>query len=318
MNVPLLKEACEKIRKIDNERNYLTTFGLVTNGTIINDEIIDLIKEYNIKITISYDGDPKINDITRVDKDNKGTTDIILTNAKLLKEKTNEPNTIEVTYNQYHVDNNISVTDVVKHIQSELPNTYIHLVPAGGVKECDYAIKDLNVFAESINDIYKDLKGSVYDKNKVIPSYSLVDRIFTSLNKVNVKGSSYICDAGIGTISVSVKGDVYPCFMFTDMDSIKLGNVKDTELFRNKNFHEIRSKFLQFSNKENNAECRTCFIRNLCSGCLGLNYFNSGDPLELSTEICDMFRNMVKSVLVNHAKMLDEDDKLENSRCACV
>lgn len=109
MNMPLIKYVCEYVRT--NKKN--TQIGLVTNGTLINQEFIDLVKEYNIAVTVSYDGVPLVNDIMRVTVNGSGTSDKILSNINWLQKETGQPGTIEVTYNQKHVDHNLTIGDLL-------------------------------------------------------------------------------------------------------------------------------------------------------------------------------------------------------------
>lgn len=313
LNMNLMEKACEKIRSIDSERKCTTHFGLVTNGTLINDRFINIVKKYGIEVTVSYDGYPLVNNLLRVFPNGEGTSDIILKNAKLLKEATGEPSTIEVTYTQYHIDNHISIMDVVKHIQKELPDTYIHLVPAGGEDDSDLTVKDLDVFADSINDIFKECEN--VKEGETVPSYSLADRIFLAISHKEVKGSPYICDAGIGTMSVAVDGNIYPCFMFTDQKDLLLGNIYDDDLFNSPKYRSIMDNIYKFSVKENNSECKKCFINTLCNGCLGLNSLQSGEVFKLNTKTCDMFRKMTDAALINFAKreeMVKAESKSES------
>lgn len=303
LNIPIIEKACETIRKLDKERGYNTQFGLVTNGTLIDEHFIELVKKYSIGVTISYDGNILVNNMLRVNKEGMGVSEQVIRNAQILKKLTNEPNTIEVTYTQLHVDHGVNILDVVKHIQELLPNTYIHLVPAGGKKDDGYTLKDLKIFAESIDEIFQELDAA---NGGTIPSYSLADRIFAGLKNKTYKGSRYICDAGVGTFSVSVCGDVYPCFMFTDQDDLKLGNIKNPELFKSTEFNSLLKRIQDFSLKSKNIECKNCYINTLCNGCLGLNSYHSGNPLVLSNEICVMFRNMADRAIINFAERMGE------------
>lgn len=303
LNIPVIEKACGMIREIDKERGYTTQFGLVTNGTLIDQDFIDLVKKYHIGVTISYDGNIFVNDILRADKEGKGVSELVLKNAQNLKSQTNEPNTVEVTYTQVHIENEVKILDVVKHIQEILPNTYVHLVPAGGKEEDEFTVKNLDIFADSIDEIFREADKSSDGR---VPSYSLADRIFYALKNKEAKGSRYICDAGVGTISVSVGGDVYPCFMFTDQEELKLGNIMDPKLFDSAIFREQLKRIRDFSFKGKNAECEKCYINTLCNGCLGLNSYHSGDPLVLSNEICEMFRNMTDRAIINFADRVGE------------
>lgn len=301
VNLPLIRSACEKIRKIDEERGYVTKFGLVTNGTLINDDFIKMAKEYEISVTISYDGDIAINNMLRKFPNGKGTSDIIIKNAKILKQETNLLQTIEVTYTKQHYQNNVTIMDIIKHIRKEIPETPIHLIPAGGDKFCTYTLPHYGMFKESVDDIFRENENNLYEYN-----YSLVERLINALTNKEVY-SSVICDAGIGTLSVNVKGDVYPCFMFTDNDDMILGNIEDDNLFHSKTYICKIEKIKEFSIKEKNSKCKDCFIKKMCNGCLGLNMMHSGNPFVLDNQTCSMFCEMAERVIINMAKRLDKE-----------
>lgn len=227
-----------------------------------------------------------------------------------MKKETQEPSTIEVTYNQYHVDQNVTPIDVVKHINKELPNTAIHLIPAGGSESDDFVVKDLGIFAKSVDDMFEAIKETNETEGAIqIPSYSLIERLLNGLSDKSYYGSSVICNAGLGTISVSIKGDVYPCFMFTDDEEMCLGNIFDDKLFDSDKYKKLTDKLNNFSVKDNNSECQNCFINTLCNGCLGLNSCRTGSPFKLSEELCQMFRDMTDRVLVDYVKYSEDVSK---------
>ncbi|MBM7689866.1 hypothetical protein BCR24_13320 [Enterococcus ureilyticus] len=297
LNISMIEYTCKKVEEYCKFREIKTQFGVVTNGTIMTKKFIDLVKKYNIAVTVSYDGEPKVNDIMRFDKHGRGTSKRILKNISKLNQYTNQPSTIEVTYNQNHVENDVSIQDVVDHISEEVPNAYIHLVPAGATDEEDYGVKDLSIFPENLNNLVEKHLVNNPKERDLPASYSLVDRIVKGLIN-GPQNIPLICDAGLGTISVSVNGDVYPCFMFTDQEKMKYGNIYSPNLFKSEAFNSLQSKIHSFSIKNNNKKCKDCFIKNLCNGCLGLNSFHSGDPFRLSEMTCDMFKKMTEEAII--------------------
>ncbi|WFR57014.1 radical SAM protein [Anaerocolumna sp. AGMB13025] len=313
MNIDIIEYICQYVKIRDLEKGHSTHIGIVTNGTLISDRFIELVKNYNISVTISYDGHPLVNDLLRIDAYGNGTSSKILENAKRLKNITGQPNTIEVTYTQFHIDNNITIMDVLKHLNTELPETYIHLVPAGGNIDCEYALTDLSQFTQSVNDIF----DTASDKGDIKHIYSLVQRIIASLvNKY--PGSESICDAGSGTLSVSVNGDIYPCFMFTDFDDICLGNIYDDNIFSSQLYENNLNKIHNFNLKASNEKCINCSIKTLCSGCLGLNFLNTGDIFTMDDKNCDMSRKMAENVILRLAKFTDiakkENEEYDKAR----
>ena len=106
----------------------------------------------------------------------------------------------------------------------------------------------------------------------------------------------YICDAGFGLFSVSCDGDIYPCHLFTDVTDYKLGNVDD-DLFGNDTFLSRTREWESF-NRRQSEPCRSCFGNRLCIGCLGANYFRTGNERTPSPFICDMFRKVLSRVIL--------------------
>ena len=297
VSIPMVKYICEKIRKDYNDSEII--LSIVTNGTLITDEFIDIVKKYNIIVTISYDGNELINDMLRIYPNNSGTSKTIIENANKLKKLTNQPSTIEVTYTQFHADNNVSVLDVIKHIYDAIPNTSIHLVPAAGEDKTDFVLRNLKAVSQSVNEIF-DFNIKERD-NEIYYSFSLMERIISSITN-KFPGSPFICDAGIGTLSVSVEGNIYPCFMFTDVENVCLGNVFDFDPLATQESALILNNLKEFNTKEKNDKCSSCFIKTMCSSCLGINYIQKGDIHDLDEATCEMYRDMADQVIINLAK----------------
>ena len=77
----LLRKAFKVVKKYEN-----TTISMQSNGTLINDELVELFKEYNVKVGISIDGPKEMHDAYRLNKGKKGSFDLVYGNIKKLKE----------------------------------------------------------------------------------------------------------------------------------------------------------------------------------------------------------------------------------------
>lgn len=58
-----------------------------TNGTLINNDWVDIFEEYKIGVGISIDGPKEFHDVYRVDHEGKGTYDKINKSMELLKRR---------------------------------------------------------------------------------------------------------------------------------------------------------------------------------------------------------------------------------------
>ena len=82
LNYQLMEYVCEYITNLykTEKIHIMPQFGIVTNGTIINDDILRILSVYNIAVTISCDGPREINDKLRVNKNHEGVYCIISKN----------------------------------------------------------------------------------------------------------------------------------------------------------------------------------------------------------------------------------------------
>ena len=85
LNFPLIKQSIEYLESI--KEIMIPSYIITTNGTIIHDELIQLMKTYpQLKWMASMDGTPWMNQL-RITKDNKNTYNIVIQNFKRLKEE---------------------------------------------------------------------------------------------------------------------------------------------------------------------------------------------------------------------------------------
>lgn len=295
LNLNAIEKVCEYIedRYIQGLIGEKPIMGIVTNGTIVNEKLVNLINSYGLKLTVSLDGPPIVNDKMRVYKDGSKTSNKIIQNIKFLKSKTSEPSSIESTYNMHHVNEKISVLDVASFMDKELNINDVHIVPASGDENCDFVLKNRNSFINSVDDIFDK-----FGNDKKI-SYSLINRVIFSLKRKAT--SKYLCEAGISMFSASTQGDIYPCFMFTDNEKYKLGNIKDENLFESDDF-KVKTENLKSFSKFTKDECENCFNNTICTGCLGLNNIETGDIHSLNDTNCDMSRRITEKVIIGIIK----------------
>lgn len=303
LNIPVIESIINYVENLKNGNDKIKTrIGFVTNGTILDEHILDLIEKHNLTVTLSLDGPPKVNDQMRVFANGQGISEVVEKNIKLMKERTGQPSTIEATYHQGHVDQGIEVSDIVKYMQDNF-QTRVHIAPVNGSEEREFMLKDFSSFVRSAKTVFE----TIFTDQSL--NYSLVNRIINSIN--SKQDVSYICTAGFNTISVSVNGDVYPCFMFTDINKFLMGNVEDENLFKCKNYLNILQEFLELK-KTKLDQCKDCFINNFCSGCLGLNYLQTNELAKTPEEHCEMRRKLAEQVILEIAKInKDPEKKLE-------
>lgn len=295
LNIPAIKYICEYIhKKFKDNKSDTPILNIVTNGTIISDEIINLINRYKINITVSFDGIPDTNDMTRVFKDGSPTSDIIINTMKVLREKTTTFDTIEITYNRNHEIKNVTITDIYWYLRDVLGEISIQIVPVCGDRNPELVLKSRDGFINIIDDlnnefIWGEIKG-----------YGCKERIIAALSEKTP--SIFMCSAGFNTIAVNTKGDIFACYMLVNQSKFKIGNIFN---FDRHSFRSEVDKYMSFS-KLRSGICKDCFNNTLCTEtCMGVNYFDTGNEYNPGSKNCEMFKALTEKIILNSAIMQD-------------
>ena len=111
------------------------------------------------------------------------------------------------------------------------------------------------------------------------------------------------CGAGNEYLSVTPKGDLYPCHQFSDNPKFLMGNV-----FEGKINPEIRSIFKN-SSLFTREKCDTCFARYHCSGgCAANNYNFNGDVNKPFEQTCEMMKARLECALHILSEMKNQEE----------
>ncbi len=79
-----IRAICEYVDGAAKEKGFVPSYKITTNGTLLNDDILNLLSTYKPTVVVSMDGKPEIMDRFRPQKNNKPTSQAIETTlAKL-------------------------------------------------------------------------------------------------------------------------------------------------------------------------------------------------------------------------------------------
>ena len=304
MNLDVLKFVCEYIDtlkergKIDKVPSYIVN----TNGTILTDEIIHMVNQYKMRVNFSLDGPGWVNDQARIFVNGKGTSRVVEDNIRRLSEATAGrcPTSVDAVYTQCHVDQNISVMDVVRYLKDELNIPKVHVIPVDAPEGSPYHLKSDQSYINAVDEIFAD-----YQRNKEY-MFTLLKGMIARIKAKDVSPDN-MCIGGTELFSVSAAGNIYPCHLLTDVNSYYMGNVHHPEESKDQ-FEKI---FVQLKNyrRYSSETCKNCFGNKLCIGCLGGNNFRTGDGFKGDPFICNMYRKVVEKIIV----WLASEQENENS-----
>lgn len=260
---PYLFKILDLIKK-DNR----VTFSILTNGTLINDEVALKLKEYNpVYVQVSLEGGKKINDLIR----GKETYKQIGKGIKSLK-KAGIFTSISFTANHLNYKEFPKVVKYGKRLKVD--NIWSdRYIPLGGSMD-----KDLTLSKEETKE-YLD----IMHKEKV--NLSKKSRTHISMNRAlqftRTNSYAYACTCGDTLLTVMENGDLVPCRRMP----IKVGNVLVESMYdlymNNEILKDLRKKTIP-------EDCKKCEHSDRCRGGLKCLTYAITGSYNLKDVGCDL------------------------------
>lgn len=264
---PFIRKDFMDILELLYEKRDYFTFGILTNGSYITDEIAKkLVKLQVAHVQVSIDGGPKVHDFIRGNGNFERTFNAIDILRKYKIRTIVSFTASKINYKEFP----IVAEYCKKHDVSTLWSD--RLVPIGnGVnigEQCLSSKECLEYFKIMKNEQDKALK----DENCKTEIY-----MKRALQFIASKGTIYTCKAADSAFTIDEFGNILPCRRMP----IKCGNILKDNLsdiyFNNEIMKQIRKKEIP-------RECEKCRFRNLCNGgarCISYAInkdFNKADP----------------------------------------
>ena len=284
LNLAMVREACEYVRYFKKD----THLGMVTNGTCTNDEFVQVIRDFDVDVTVSIDVSEAMTMLRPMSSPEISSASVVHDNVLKMLAKTNQPSQFELTYTEEHVRQGISVTDVLERLHEEYGDVPVHVTPvcAPGSR---FELSSAAPFVNAVPLVYSSDCIS-----RGIRPYALVAD-YAHMLRHHIY-SSRICSAGVGTVAVSTQGDIYPCFYFVGNKSFCAANVFDDEERVRRALNRMRSQFDAFAYGRC-ERCKTCFANTLCHGCMGANYEVTGQITLPGQKQCDITRGIIRELI---------------------
>ena len=231
-------------------------FRLTTNGTIITDEIIKLLKEYSIDISVSIDGFGELHNQHRYYPDGKGSFNNVWESIQKLKDNGVPFGAIvnitksNVLHGEKLVDFfaghgisfkprpvNILGRELVKQTapsNNEWVDCYIHMAKRSQELQAENVTKD------------------IFEKNVLTPF-----REYFCLR--------FPCGAGREVVNFNTNGDVFPCDGLKSLPEFNCGNIVKNNLKEILNYPTMH--YFRYRTADKIKRCSNCLFRSFCGSC---------------------------------------------------
>lgn len=227
MNFETIKYIVEYSKSISNGK--FIEYNLVSNLTLLTDEMIEFFIENGVSICTSIDGNRELQNINRPYK-NADSYEETVNKIKKLKEKQIKVNAIETT-TKHSLDKYKEIVD--EYIKLDLDSIFIR--PLTRLGKADNNWRNIGYDAEEFLEFYKKAFDYIIEKNKqgifLSEGHSNIFLKKILLNQpVNYMELRSPCGGAIGQLAYYYDGNVYTCDegrMLSEMgdDSFKVGNV---------------------------------------------------------------------------------------------
>lgn len=290
----------------DNEI-VLPNYSIVTNGTIMSDDIYRFLDEYHVNIVVSIDGNKKMNDYARISDDFTSVHDVICKNMHSINnKKRNFKIGCETTLNKIHISSYEKGN--VKEWLDELCALGFNYATIGvaetPVEDCKILDEDKAV----LQGIEREVIDYFFDRYKNNNDFISVE-IMSLIRQMAQKKKSLTCGAGYNSITVMPDGKVLPCYQFYHDDRFVMGNVNECE---DENFVNVREVFKK-NYMDDTEECQKCWLKNQCTiHCKGFSYNSKGKLNSIAKTRCWLVEEAMHRLMYNIIKLKKDKEKYKN------
>lgn len=284
LRMKLITHICDQIKKRPLLKNIHTKLILITNGTVVDSELIKLIKSHSIGVCISIDGLGEWHDKTRPFRNSgKKSSKKIFQNLNTYVENGIKPNILTTITEE----NILGIPELSRFlIDRNLSFRYgLYRDNTGGYKAYERFIKRASVILNDCHDYYiKAIKN-----RKTTSNYQLCDI------RLSRKPSLRTCNIGHSGVTVDHAGNVFLCQSI--MDKKPIGNIKDKDTllqmaWRQKTIPELATK-----NVLDYEDCKNCQWSLICAGgCPVVSSVTNGSAASASP-YCEIFKAMIPRLI---------------------
>lgn len=252
LNADGVKYFLNRLKK-EQSTDLTISFKMTTNGTILNDDILDFLPAIDL-LSVSLDGDKTVHDMNRIFPDYKGSFDTVIENInKILDVKPNTAARMTVTKK--------NVLQLFENISFIIDCGFLNIFPNIDFTDRDWEDSDIEIYLDQMKKVSKLIKKGQSSSIEI-----------PILNSFKEKRRNNGCDGGKNSFAISASGDIYPCSVIMNMKEWKIGNIfEGLELSSLERLDEI--------SKTNLSSCDGCSRYEYCNGprCRLINYKYTGN-----------------------------------------
>jgi uncharacterized protein len=251
-------------------------YSITTNGTVLNERLINLIKQHSISVLISIDGPKEITN-HRIDINGMSSFDRTIKTINILKEE-GIPIHLRATMSN-DFQKFVEVYDFFE--KKEIP---FKIIFAHDSENKNYTLanykKCLKLIENQLNSLIL-YYIKLIDDNRKIYCDSITDKLKFLLYRTK---NYHACTGGRTMFSITSTGDIYSCEHLAGFTKYSVGNIQN-------GINTNRLKILRSINVENIEACKQCWLRYFCAGgCFSNNLTSTSYILRPDENRCELIK----------------------------
>ena len=311
MNFPIIRYIVLNASRILPEKNI--NFALVSNLSLITDEIAIFLKDNNVSISTSLDGDRDLHNMNRPAANNTSSFDNMLLGKRILEKYGVKSGAIQTTTSYA-----LKCPESIVQTYAELGYHLIFLRPLTRLGAAARHWDEIGYTPSEYLAFYQKALKEIIRMNQ--KGFHLVEyHAALFLSKIlGRKAVNYMelrspCGAGLGQVAITSNGNVYTCdegrmIAETGDEAFLIGNVlKDP--YDKWISSSCCKAVCSASLLETIPGCCDCVFKPYCGVCPVVNYAINGSITHVSRDRCEIYKGIL-SILFN--LLIEGDEQILN------
>jgi len=306
LNKLVFRFAVEYSQKLGKLHGKKVFYSMTTNGTLLDDEVIGIIKRYNFGLMVSLDGPPEIHNAQCPTRGGEGSFDAATSGIRLLMARRRS---VTVRCTMAHPVPRM--LDLIRYFE-EFGFTRIvlgrvvnpvHPSPVD-FTDADFASCELQTAEELVPWMLEKL--ALGEKPKYYPYAHFVEE--QENETCTTKVGPFKCGACRGTTTVGADGMLYPCHRFVGMEAWRIGTIEDgPDYGRCKKFWRDYRACVA-------VKCELCWLWAQCKGPCPWEIAQADGSFRLGKRHCEQVEKYVMQGAWFYARFRDQTEKTRTSQ----
>ena len=307
-NVSGMRTFIEKVENVKSKYDKLVKYRTEINCISITDELIKLVKDYNVSVGVSLDGPKEMTDQTRVDINGVGAYDRIEKGIKKLRKNGIYIDGAVCTIGQHNVHYPKELMKYFDEIGMNFKPRPVNIL--GREKENNLTTKP-GEWAKCFKEMHQ-FKDEVDVENFSIHIFE--ENVYTPIRDYICL--RYPCGAARELVSVNPNGDVFPCDGFKGESKFVMGNVlneKIEDMLKKPEIIKLKNRTAKSIEK-----CSKCLFRGMCCSCCYSAYGKFGDVYREDPHCADrrqMYLYLMQDWLRENYEIKGNKNAKKSSNC---